>query len=644
MKYVAFAILALVALSAVACAAPTPAAPPPTAPPQIVKETVVITVAGTPQVQVVEKVVTATPVPPTAVPTKAPVGPKDTIVLALSQEPDTLFPNIGSMMARTLVLNGGIFSACTLQDEKAAWVAVLCESVPTLENGGAKFVGEGVDKHLEATFKYKAGLKWHDGTPTKASDQVYGWKLVMDPDFPMADRTFVYKIYKVEAVDDLTWKASWMSEKQALEAAAGTLKGDVNFAAFKADYGPDGLGFDQWKGRGPVVDAVFYGFADFAYPEHLLGKLKAADMEKSEFASKPVGNGPYKLKEWAPAQQIVLEAVPDHPLKPKIKTIIFRFITDASAELAALQNGEIEGATQIGLEVDSSPELDKLDKGTWRVDYTPGYQWEHIDLNTTAFPFDDIKVRQALAYATNKKAVVDKLYYGKVKIANSWLPDFHWAYDDTAITKYEYNPDKAKALLAEAGWDCKALPCVNKDKKKLEFTLQTTDRKDRQALAQVLQAQWKAVGFGANLQFLYGRGLFATCTGGAGGPLNCRTFQAGMYTWLAGDDPDVSTTYTCKSTPSKDNGWSGQNYPGICDKKLDELLVTGSADAEIAISQVKRKPIYVEAQKIWTSLVPVIPIKANANVTVWNVHLKGATGVPTNSGETWNMWAWEWVP
>ncbi|HEX9077286.1 MAG TPA: hypothetical protein VF932_15975, partial [Anaerolineae bacterium] len=176
------------------------------------------------------------------------------------------------------------------------------------------------------------------------------------------------------------------------------------------------------------------------------------------------------------------------------------------------------------------------------------------------------------------------------------------------------------------------------------FTLITTDRKDRQALAQVLQNQWKKANMGVNLQFLYGRGLFATCTSGTDAPLYCRNYQAAMYTWLSGDDPDQSSLYTCKSIPSKDNGWSGQNYPGVCDKKLDDLLIKGASDAEIAVSQTKRKPIYVDAQKAWLDLLPVLPLKANANVTVWSTHLKNATGVPTQRGETWNMYQWEWVP
>ncbi|MGB8645593.1 MAG: peptide ABC transporter substrate-binding protein [Anaerolineae bacterium] len=635
-KLFLFAVVAtLLALAVVGCTTPvTPAAP--AAPATVIVQQTVI-VQGTPQI--VEKVVTATPVPPTAAPTKAPVAAKDTIVLGMAQEPDTLNPFIGSMMARTLV-TAAIFSGCVSQDEKTNWVPMLCESVPTLDNGGAVFTGTGADQQLVVTFKFKAGLKYHDGTPFKASDEVFGWKTYMDPDFPATDRSFAYKIYKIEAPDDLTYKVTFMSENQAHQAAAGTLKGDVNFAAFKGDFGPDGMGFDTWKG--PVIDPIYFT-ADYYMPEHILGKMKAADIEKSDFSKKPVGIGPYMLKEWQPAQQLTLTAVADSPLKPKIKNVVFRFITDSSSELAALQKGEIDGATQIGLDVDSSPDLDKLDKTMYRVDYTPGYQWEHLDLNTTAFPFDNVHVRKALAYATNKKEITDKLYYGKVKPADSWLPDFHWAYGGDQLVRYDYSVDKAKAELTAAGYDCTKNPCVDKSGKKLEFTLITTDRKDRQALAQVLQAEWKLVNMGVNLQFLYGRGLFATCTSGTDAPLNCRTYQAAMYTWVSGDDPDVSSLYTCKSIPSKANGYSGQNTPGFCDKTFDQLSQQSTGDATIAISHAKRAPLVQQMQHIWTDAVPVIPLKANANVTVWSTHLKGATGVPTSIGETWNIASWEWV-
>ena len=81
------------------------------------------------------------------------------------------------------------------QNEKAEWIPLGCETVPTIDNGGAKFVGDGADKHLEVTYKIKKGWRWTDGTPVTSKDAVYQWKLIMDPDFEVADRTFYEKIF-----------------------------------------------------------------------------------------------------------------------------------------------------------------------------------------------------------------------------------------------------------------------------------------------------------------------------------------------------------------------------------------------------------------------------------------------------------------
>jgi peptide/nickel transport system substrate-binding protein len=270
--------------------------------------------------------------------------------------------------------------------------------------------------------------------------------------------------------------------------------------------------------------------------------------------------------------------------------------------------------------------------------YQQGYAWEHIDLNTTAFPFNDLKVRQALYYATDRKALVDKLYYGKQVTTNLPVPPFSWSYSED-ITKYDFDPAKAKALLTEAGWDCKASPCtkqIDGKAKALEITLVTTDRADRQAVAQVVQQQWKKAGFGVNLQFLYGRGLFATES--AGGPLSARSFQAAIYTWIVGDDPDFGGLYNCAGIPSKENNYSGQNYPGWCNKDADkaqnEQIQTLSLEA--------RKPLLATFYKAWTAEVPVIPLFSNTTVTVARVGFKNWKPGPTSAGpDAWNAWEWE---
>src|SRR4029450_5942599 len=118
------------------------------------------------------------------------------------------------MIARTFVLYP-VFVGCMLQDETTKWIPAGCEDVPTIDNGGAKLVGDGADKHLEITYKIRKDWRWTDGTPVTAKDVIYTWKLAMNPEFEIADRSIIEKVFAVEAPDDNTVVVKVMSEKQA---------------------------------------------------------------------------------------------------------------------------------------------------------------------------------------------------------------------------------------------------------------------------------------------------------------------------------------------------------------------------------------------------------------------------------------------
>ncbi len=638
-------VIMILSMILTSCATPTP-----------VTVEKVVTQVVTQQVQVVQTqvvtqekqvVVTATPVPATAVPTAKPQVASDTVVLALQQEPDTLHPGIGSMMARTIVLSP-IFVGCMAQNDKAEWVALGCETVPTIDNGGAKWVGEGADKHLEVTYKIKKGWRWTDGTPVTSKDVLAWWKLLMDPDFEVASRVGYEKLYDIKAVDDNTVTVIWMSNNQAKAAEAGTLKGNVPFEKFVDDYVSNGYAA---TGQ-PVVDPVYWSYIGW-WPAAIVSKTPAKDQGKSDFAKKPMGDGAYVVKEWKTGQEIDLEKS-DKPFPlgdPKIKTIVWRVIPDTKAIIAALQKGEIDAVSSVaGLTPADSPDLDKIAAtGLYKSWYYTEYSWEHIDINTTKFPLDDVKVRQALYYATDKKTIIDTLYYGKYSPAE--LPgailSTNSAYYTDQYTKYAFDKAKAAALLKDAGWDCKALPCTKKVTeggkevtKNLEITLMTTDRTDRQKLAQVIQAQWKAINVGVNLQFLYGRGLFATCS--AGGALYCRTFDAAIYTWVGGDDPGFWGLYNCAGIPTKENSYSGQNNPGWCNKAADTALNDAENNADIVVSPAKRKVAYAPFFTAWTTEVPVIPLFVNAVPIVARTGFKNYKCGPTQNAPCgWNAWEWE---
>ncbi len=617
--------------------------------PQVQVQTIEVTkiVAGTPVVQ--QLVVTATPVPPTSVPPTAVPKASDTVVIAMQQEPDTLHPLISSMTASTKV-RGAVLMGCMVQNDKAEWVAIGCEQIPTVDNGGAKLVGEGADKHLEVTYKIRKGWRWTDGTPVTSKDTIYAWKLQMDPELETPARDVVEKIYDIAAVDDSTFVTKFMSEKQAKEAAAGTLKGNVPFDKFKADY--KDLGYaDQ---VGPVIDPTYWnaGWAAGTWlPEHILSKIPAKGQPSSDYARKPIGDGPYVLKEWKAGQEIILEKS-DKPFplgEPKIKTIVFRFFAETAAVISALQKGEVDAVTTStgGLTANNAPDLDKIEAaGKFKTIYQPSYSYEHLDFNVAKFPLDDVRVRQALAHAIDKKALVDRLYFGRQATTDLPLPRISWAYTDN-FTKYPYDLAKAKALLQEAGWDCKTAPCIRKVTEggkevtqRLEFVLMTTDRSDRQALAQVIQSQWKALNVGVNLQFLYGRQLFNPCS--TGGPLYCRTYDAAIYTTSTGDDATFIVDSSCGAIPTKENGWVGQNRTGFCSKAADEALNMSEKNEDVALSLQKRKPYIEKFFQEWSKEAPMAPLFANSSVGAYRVGLKNWKPGPTQfAPETWNCWEWE---
>ena len=151
---------------------------------------------------------------------------------------------------------------------RAEWVNLGCDGdIPTLENGGAVFVGEGDDRHMEITHRIREGWRWTDGTPVTPADVIYQWKLIMDPDFQIAARDQTEKVYEIEAVDDRTYIVKLMSQEQVRAAAAGTLEGEVDFAAFQEDY--IALGYENWEG--PVVDPIYWTVGSLSWlPAHIL--------------------------------------------------------------------------------------------------------------------------------------------------------------------------------------------------------------------------------------------------------------------------------------------------------------------------------------------------------------------------------------
>jgi peptide/nickel transport system substrate-binding protein len=327
-----------------------------------------------------------------------------------------------------------------------------------------------------------------------------------------------------------------------------------------------------------------------------------------------------------PAQTIVLEAADNGLFKPQIPTVVFKLVPDATAILNGLAAGEAQVSTQIGLDVDQSPELDKLaQEGKIKPYYIPASAWEHIDFNLMNEILADKNVRKAIAHAVDRKSIVDKRMFGKSVVMHSWIAPPHWAIDESAIIKYDYNPEKAKALLDQAGWKVGADGIREKDGKKLRLKLQTTTAKIRTLITPIVQDNLKQVGIAIEPEHLPGRGLFEN-----NGPLMTHTFELGLYTWISDPDPSPNELYLSKNCPE------GANYPCFKNEEFDKLGLQQASE----LSQAKRKEIISKMLKIWTDELPSLPLFQRLSVTAASPKLENFKPTPSQTPETWNIHEW----
>lgn len=239
---------------------------------------------------------------------------------------------------------------------------------------------------------------------------------------------------------------------------------------------------------------------------------KAAQQYGEDYFKNPVGTGPFEFVEWVKDDHITLQAFQDYWRDPpKIAQLVFKVIPDPSARLMALQAGEVHGIEYIDPKqldiVRNDPKLQLISQAGMNVGYVAlncgeGYvdangngKWdagEEVEVPGAFEPFKDIRVRQAIAYAIDKESIVRNLYQGAATVAVEGMPPSLFGYN-TNITGYPYNPQKARDLLADAGYpDGFTVSLWNMPVSRPYFPVPTE-------IAEAIQADLAAVGITAEL-------------------------------------------------------------------------------------------------------------------------------------------------
>jgi len=322
-----------------------------------------------------------------------------------------------------------------------------------------------------------------------------------------------------------------------------------------------------------------------------------------------VGTGPFVFKEYVPKDHLTLVRNPDYKWGPSIwenrgpaylDEITFRFYEDPATRALALESGQAQVMGEV-----PPQDVDRLKssgKFTLVAVTIPGQPLQMF-LNTQRPPTDDLRVRQALIYATDRAAIVKAIFRDMSPAAFGPLTAVTVGYDPSVKSLYPFNPDKARQLLDEAGWQVGPDGIRQKDGKRLQLDGVLMGFGFVPETAQLLQAQWAAVGVDWKTQSVpYGTLLKA----GSEGSVNVIPF------FDSGNDPDILRKFFRSD--------AAFNYAKVSDPAIDAAL-----DKAVTLTNPSdRAPLYADVQQRVMAQALIIPIRDYVNL---NVAAKSVTGL-----------------
>jgi peptide/nickel transport system substrate-binding protein len=526
---------------------------------QVVKETVkeTIIVEGTPQVveKVVEKEVT-TVVEVEKVVTATPEPVRKVTTFAWTQEPDTLNPAYTNMWFSSIIQQLYNCWPWEYDDQNTAFPHLVTE-IPSMENGGVSEDGLVITMHL------RDDIAWSDGTPITADDFVFTYEMYMDEGNTVSSQYPYYYIDSIEAPDDLTVV--------------------INFSE----------PFAPWEGT------LWRGIL----PKHVLEPVFEAEgsIDEAEWNLAPtVSCGPFVFDEWESGSFIHFVKNDNYwKGEANLDEIYFQFVPDDASQTAALVVGDADLGTFPPLSDVPVLRAAGIDIITQNGGYSEGWFFNFRDMASPGAR--DVKVRQAIAMALDREAIVQDLLLGLTDVAVSYWDGLP-VYVSPDIEPWTYDPEAAKALLEEAGWVDRDGDGIREDADGNPLTLihGTTIREIRQDIQAVTQQMLREVGIDLQI-FSYDSDLFfASYADGSPPALG----EVDIMEWSdCTNFPDPDYYYwLCEELPDDENPW-GANYFG-CDEHLDELFERQlvSMDAQ------ERKEIFYEISKymhdqvIWLGL------------------------------------------
>lgn len=526
---------------------------------------------------------------------------KDTLVIGISQFPSTLHPGFDSMLSQEYV-NGMTRQKMTIINHDWKDECLLCEALPDLEKGTARFETSSEGKPgLAVDYALRRDAVWGDGTPITTEDVLFTWEVGRVEEVGISNQELFRRILSIDVHDETRF----------------TLHLDRRSCEYQ-------------------------GLADFELlPAHIERPLFEEDpstyRKRTIYDRDPsnpaLWNGPFRVRSIQPGVSITLEQNPRWTGDvPAFKTVIIRVIENTAALTANLLSGEIDMiAGELGLTIDQALSFQRRHGDDYQIVFRSGLIYEHLDVNLDNPFLQDVRVRRALLHAIDRDAMNAQLFDGQQPTAHGQTNPLDSVYFDD-VPKYAYDPDRAAALLDEAGW---ALGEDGIRRNQAGETLQlelgtTAGNKTRELVQQVIQSQWKEVGVTMVPNNEPARVFF-------GETVSKRQFPGlAMFAWLSSPQNIPRTILHSSMIPTEGNGWSGQNYTGYVNERMDTVI----DDLELVCDEEENQKLWNELQVLYAEELPALPLYFRANAFILPKWLTGLR--PTGHQFPSTIWVQEW--
>jgi peptide/nickel transport system substrate-binding protein len=476
-----------------------------------------------------------------------------------------------------------VFNGLTLMDEHNHIQPDLASVVPTMQNGGISKDGKTITYHL------RKGVTWQDGERFTSADVKFTWQAIMNRNTRVGNRIPYDIVRDVDTPDAYT-------------------------AVFhlKTPYAP-------------FVPETFNSTTiQFIVPAHVLSRY--SDLNQVPFNTAPVGTGPYRLAKWIHGDRIEFTANSRYfKGAPRIRTIVVRAIPAENTAINELRSGELDWFPYI------SEASYSILRGVpnVKVVVTPQNSYRALYINTARPIVSDVRIRQAIAYAIDKKQLVDKVTHGTGAVATEDIPSFMWAYDK-AVPVFSYDPSRARKLLRQLGWQPGPDGILAKNGRPFSLLLVLRQGAAGDTSMAVMVQSWlRAIGIKTTIKTYPGSMLFAL---GPSGVLDPGKYDLDISGFASSADPDNSSQFTCANRPP-----NGFNWTRYCSPQMDRL----QTQALTTYDQNARKAAYAKIETLLALDVPQVFIYYQPQISAINASLKNFK--PSMVTPAWNVQEWSFV-